>query len=145
VGAHLCGGGASLSQHLGRHVDARYRAFVADHLRGDQRVGAGARAKVEHPLTFCEASHRPWVGDAGERLDRCFGHVRQLVRVVEVFRPRAPGREDEVLLRLLRDGGVGLLDLALQQLDIDLDVNGHHASSVCAGCRVQGLTGLRRV
>src|SRR5207244_5730944 len=126
---HLGGGGARLRQHLRCQVDPRDMAVLADHLRGDERVGAGTGAEVEHPLTRREPPELPRVGDAGERADGAVGHVRELGRVAEVFGPRSAGREDEVLLRLLRDGRVRLLDLALQDLDADLDLNSHHASS----------------
>jgi hypothetical protein len=39
-----------------------------------------------------------------------------------------PGREDEVFLWLVRNRCVGLLDLALQKVDIDLYFNGHNGS-----------------
>src|SRR6266566_4471628 len=64
----------------------------------------------------------------GERAEGGLGHVRELGRIAEVFGPGPAGREDEVLLRLLRDGRVRLLDLALQDLNVDLDFDGHHAS-----------------
>src|SRR5262249_19547320 len=43
--------------------------------------------------------------------------------------PGAAGREDELALRLVRDGRVRLLDLALQQLDIDVDFDAHRTSA----------------
>src|SRR5204862_5228813 len=46
---HLGCRGARFRQHLRGHVDAGDGALVADHLRGDERVGAGAGAEVEHP------------------------------------------------------------------------------------------------
>jgi hypothetical protein len=82
--------------------------------------------EVEDTLARSQTAKRPRVGDAGERLGSGRGHVRQLVRVAKVFGPRAPGREDEVALRVFGHGGIGLLDLALQEMDIDLDVNCHH-------------------
>src|SRR6266516_831922 len=83
-------------------------------LRGDERVGAGAGAEVEHPLAGREPTELPRVRDAGERADGGLVHVRELGRVAEVFGPGSAGRADEVLLRLLRDGRIRLLDLALQ-------------------------------
>src|SRR5262249_45362958 len=85
--------------------------------------------EVEHALTRLEPTELPRIGDACERLDRGVGDVRELGRVAEVFGPGAAGREDELALRLVRDGSVGLLDLALQQLDIDVDVDAHRTSA----------------
>ncbi len=78
-------------------------AVLADHLGGDERVGAGAGAEIEHALAGCEATERPRVGHAGERLGRAHGHPGELGRVAEVFRPGAAGREDELGLGLLGD------------------------------------------
>jgi hypothetical protein len=119
-GAHLGRRGTSLGEHLLSHVDPGYVPPVTDHLGGDRGVGAGARAEVELPLARCEPAHGPRVGDAGERLDRRLGYVRELFWIAKVLGPRTPSREDEFLLRLLGDGGVGLLDLALQYLDTGL-------------------------
>ena len=123
--AHLGCRGARLRQHRRRHIDARHVPLFADHLRGDERVGAGAASEIEHALAGSEPAERERVCDAGERLDRAVGNVRELRRILEVLRPAAPGREDEVLAGFLRDGGVGLLDLALQDLDVDLYLNSH--------------------
>ena len=65
----------------------------------------------------------------GERLGRCFRHVRELRGITEVLRPRSAGREDEVALRLIRDACIGLPDFALQETDVDVDINCHLASS----------------
>ena len=75
----------------------------------------------------------PGVGDAGKRFDRRLGNAGELVWVVEIFGPPAAGREDEVQTWLGRDGGVGLLDLALQERYVDLDVDNHYASSLDIG------------
>jgi len=75
--------------------------LFADHLCGHERVGAGAAAEIEHALAGGEATEGERVRDAGERLDRAVGYVRELRRIVEVFGPAAPGREDEVLLGLV--------------------------------------------
>ena len=126
---HLGRSAARLRQHLRCHVDSGDVALLADHLRGDERVGAGAGAEVEHPFAGREPAELPRVCDPGERADGGLGHVRELRRIAEVFGPWSAGREDEVLLRLLRDRRVRLLDLALQDLNVDLDLNGHYASS----------------
>jgi hypothetical protein len=98
--AHL-GGGARLRQHLGGHVDPGDVPLLADHLRGDERIGAGAGAEVEHPLPRRQPAQLPRVCHPGERADRRLGHACELGRIAEVFGPGPAGREDEVLLRLL--------------------------------------------
>jgi hypothetical protein len=92
-------------------------SLLADHLRGDERIGAGTGAEVEHPLTRREPAQLPRARNPGERADCRLGNVRELGRVAEVLGPWPARREDEVLLRLLRDGRVRLLDLALQDLE----------------------------
>ena len=67
--AHLGGGRSSLGQHLRGHVNAGDVASLADHLRGDERVRAGARPQVKHPLARREATELPRVGDPGKGLD----------------------------------------------------------------------------
>src|SRR5439155_8233381 len=76
-----------------------------------------------------EPAQLPRVRDPGERADGGLGHGRELLRIIKVFGPCPAGREDEVLLRLLRDRRVRLLDLALEDSNVDLDLNSHHASS----------------
>src|SRR5207253_9050210 len=92
-----------LREHLRRHVDADDAARVADHLRRDERVGAGAAAEVEHTLTGSKPPDRERIGDPGERLRGRLGNVRELLRIAEVLSPGTAGREDEVALRLLRN------------------------------------------
>ena len=70
------------------------------HLRGDQQVGAGAAAEVEHDRAGLDAAEQPVVGDAGEALDGRVGDARELgLGVAELLRPRAAGGEDELLVR----------------------------------------------
>ena len=126
--AHLRGRRPGLRQHLRRHVDPGHAPSGADHLRGDERVGAGAAAEVEHALARRKGSVLPGVRHAGERLDGGVGYGGQLGRIAQVLGPGPAGREDEVLLGLLRDRGVGLLDLALQQTDVDAQFNCHATS-----------------
>src|SRR5207244_2914206 len=106
--------------------------FGSDHLGGDERVRARAAAEVEHPRAGLEASEREGVCDAGERLDRRLGHSGKFLWIAEVDRPGTPRREDPVLMRILRDRGVGLADLGLQNGDIELLVNGHRAETTRA-------------
>ena len=77
-GAHLGRCGAGLGQHLRCHVDSGHTALLADHLRGDERVGARAGAEVEHTFAGLEPAELPGIGDAGKGLDRGVGHVREL-------------------------------------------------------------------
>src|SRR5439155_1838401 len=99
--------------------DAGDAACRSDHLCRDERVRAGAAAEVEHALAGGEPSELPGICDSGERLDRGLRHVRELRRIVEVLRPGAPRREDEVSVGLLRHAGVGVLDLRLAAIDVD--------------------------
>jgi hypothetical protein len=87
--AAISAAAARLRQHLGRHVDPGDVALLADHLRGDERVGAGAGAEVEHPLTRREPAELPRVCDPGERADGGLRHVRELLRIAKVFGPGA--------------------------------------------------------
>jgi hypothetical protein len=82
------------------------RDEIADVTIGDERVGAGAGAEVEHPLTRRDPAELPRARNPGERADCRLGNVRELGRVAEVLGPWPARREDEVLLRLLRDGRV---------------------------------------
>src|SRR5262249_4828791 len=55
--------------------------------------------------------------------------------------------KDELALRLVGDGGIGLPDLALQQLDVDFDLNSHQVrppSIAEDGCVVAGPLPHRR-
>jgi hypothetical protein len=100
--------------------------LAPDHLRCHEGVGAGAGAEVEHPFARCERAERERIGDAGERLRRAVGYaLEQVGRVAEVERPGATRWENEVRLRLGRNVGVGLLDLALENLDVDADFDRH--------------------
>ena len=120
---------ACLRQHLRRHVDAGDVALLTDHLRGNERVGPRPAAEIEHALAACEPAERERIRNARERLDGVLRNVRELGRIVEILGPGATGRKDEVLVGLLRYGGVRLLDLALQQFDIELQIDRHRASS----------------
>ena len=126
--AHFGDGRARFRQHLLRHVDAGDVPALANHLRRDERVGASPGTEIEHPLTRSEPAQLPRVCDPGERANGGLGHACELGRIAEVLGPEPTGREDEVLLRLLRDGCVRLLDLALQNFNVDLDLKSHHAS-----------------
>ena len=67
------------------------------------------------------------VGHSGEALDGGVGYPRELrLGVAELLGPRAPGGEDEVLVLIGRDVGVGLADLLAQDIDVDRDVRGAH-------------------
>src|SRR5438552_5258376 len=86
-------------------------------MRDDQHVG--------REVLRCPAFGRRAAHDLCERRAELLLHeaLGDLTRLPD-------GREDEVPLRFLRDGRVGLLDLALQDLNVDLELNGHHASLV---------------
>jgi hypothetical protein len=60
---------------------------LADHLRGEERVGAGTRAEVEYPLTRREPAQLPRLCDPSERADGGLGNVRELGRIAEVLGP----------------------------------------------------------
>ena len=67
------------------------------------------------------------VGHPGEALDGGVRHARELgLGVAELLGPRAPGGEDELLLLVGRDVGVGLADLVAQDVDVDGDLRGAH-------------------
>ena len=124
--AHLRGCRAGLCEHLWGHVDARDGALGADHLCCDERVHTRSGTEVEHPLPGSESSKRERIGHAGERLGGAIRDARKQVGwIAEVERPGAPGREDEFLLGLLGDPSVRLLDLALENLDVDVYVDCH--------------------
>ena len=93
--------------------------------RRDERVRSGATADVEDVLAGLEPSQRERIRYAGERLGRRFGDAGELVRVVEVFSPRPAGRKDELVVGRLRDRGVHLLDLDLEELDVDVSLASH--------------------
>ena len=107
-------GHACLREHLRRHVDAGDVALLTDHLRGNERVSPRPVAEIEHALARCEPAERERIRNARERLDGALRNVRELGRIVEILGPGATDRKDEVLVGLLRYGGVRLLDLALQ-------------------------------
>jgi|SRR5262245_51418185 len=92
-------------------------ALLADHLCGYERVGPSSGAEIEHPLPGRELAELPRVSDPSERADGRLGNVRELLRITEVFSPCSAGREDEFLVRLLRNGCIRLPDLALQELE----------------------------
>jgi len=55
---------------LGGEVDADDRAGVADLRGGEEGVGPGTAAEVDHPLARTEVGEIEEVADAGEGLDR---------------------------------------------------------------------------
>ena len=68
------------------------------HLRGDEQVGPGTAAEVEHDGAGVDAAEDPGVGDAGEAVHGLIGNSRQLLlRVLQLLRPGAAGGEDEVV------------------------------------------------
>jgi hypothetical protein len=125
--AHGVGARACALQHRRCHVDADDTPGGSGHLRGDQQVRAGAAAEVQNHRPGLDAAERPVIGDAGEALHGGVGHVRELwLGVAEVLRPGAPGGEDELLLLVGRDVGVGLADLLAQNVDVDGDLRVTH-------------------
>ena len=101
-------------------MSTRWLSLRPDHLRGDEQVGAGAAAEVEHNLAWLDAPELPVVRDTGEALDTRLGHAGELrFGIAELLGPGAPGGEDEVLVRAGGDLGVGLLDLVAQDVDVD--------------------------
>ena len=76
--------------------------------------------QVEDPRTPFDAAERERIRHTRERLDGARRHIRKLLRIAQVLGPRAPRREDEVLLGLGRDRRVLLPDLALQKSDVEL-------------------------
>jgi len=101
-----------------------------DHLGGDERVRPRAAAQVEDALAGLQPTQREGIGDACERFHGEVGDAGELRGIVEILRPGAARGEHEVFLGLGRDARVGLLDLAFQKLDIDLDFNCHQTSSI---------------
>src|SRR5438094_805096 len=96
------------------------RVSPRDHLRRDQQVGARAAAQVDDGLPGLEAPEHEVVGHAGKAVHGAVGHAGELgLGIAELLRPRAAGREDELPFLLDRDLGVGLLDLAAQDVDVD--------------------------
>ena len=73
-------------------------ALGTDHLGRDQQVGARATAEVENGRSLVDATEHVRVRDPGEALHGRLGDVRELgLWIAEVFGPRTPGGEDEVL------------------------------------------------
>jgi hypothetical protein len=69
---------ARRGEHRRRHIDSDDPSLRPGHLRGDEQVGAGATAEVEHHLSWLDAPELPVVRDPGEALDACVGHAREL-------------------------------------------------------------------
>jgi hypothetical protein len=95
-----------------------------DHLGRHERVRSRAAAEVEHALAGLEPAEREGIGDPRERIDAAVGDGGELVGIAEILGPSAACGEDEVLLGLGRDARVGLLDLALERCDVDLNFDG---------------------
>src|SRR5207248_6402412 len=55
---HLAGTGLGPLEHRGGHVDADRAPRGADHLGGDQQVGARTAAEVEHDLALVDRAER---------------------------------------------------------------------------------------
>jgi hypothetical protein len=75
---HLVCAGPGPVEHRSSHVDADDPAGGPCHLGGDEEVGAGAAAEVEHDRTRVDPLQQPVVGHAGEALDGRVGDAGQL-------------------------------------------------------------------
>ena len=127
VDAHLVGARTRAVEHACGHVDADDPPGRPGHLGGDEQVRAGAASEVEHDLSGRDTPEHPMVGHAGEAVDGGVGHAPELgFGVAELMGPRAPGGDDELLLLIGRDVGVGLADLLAEDVDVDGDVRGAH-------------------
>jgi hypothetical protein len=117
--AHARSAGERLLEHRHGHVDPDHGAVWTGHLRTDQQIGPGPTPKIEDNLTGLDPSEHPVVGDPREALDARVRDAGQLrLRTAELLPPGAAGRKDELLLLLGGDLGVGLTNLAPQDVDV---------------------------
>ena len=126
VDAHLRGCRAGLCEHLWGHVDARDGPSGPTICAATSESMPAPEPRSSTRSPGSESSERERIGHAGERLGGAIRDARKQVGwIAEVERPGAPGREDEFLLGLLGDPSVRLLDLALENLDVDVYVDCH--------------------
>ena len=92
AGARLGGVAAGELEHLVGHVQPDRAARRADPPRGDEHVGAGARAEVEHRLALVQVGDRGRHAAAERRLDRGLGRPVGLAGVVQRLAEDLAGR-----------------------------------------------------
>ena len=125
--AVLCGEVPRLRELGGGHVDADDLAVRAGGQRGEEAVGAGPAAEVEHGLTGGDRGEIEEVADAGERVDRRSGDPVEVGgRVAEPLRERPAGLEVELAVGLECDLFVHALDTLLELRGVELAGGGGH-------------------